>query len=211
MASLSIQEELDLPADPDTVFAYLSDPNRVVHCLPGAQLDEVTDDGSYAGSIKVKLGAVSIAYRGTARFHEVDSDSRRLRLEGKGREKGGQGSVKMTMDSRVEESAGGSRIVVNAEVQLAGRVVRFARGMLESVSKEVFRQFTECLASTIGGSAVTDPNPQGDPASGGDSGQATDREAAAGHEPPSSGPQELNALALLWSTFLSWLKGLGRR
>lgn len=195
MASLEIQEELTLDAPPDTVFEYLSDPNRVVHCLPGAQLDEVREDGSYAGSIKVKLGAVSIAYRGTAEFHEVDPAARSLRLEGKGREKGGQGSVKMMMESRVDEADGGSRIVVHANVQLAGRVVRFARGMLEGVSKEVFRQFTECLASTIGSPSKAESEPIS--ASGNGVGEAA---------PPA--PRELNAFALLWSTFLSWLKRL---
>lgn len=199
MASLTIQEELTLDAPPDAVFEYLSDPNRVVHCLPGAQLDEVKDDGTYAGSIKIKLGAVSIAYRGTARFHEVDSEARSLRLEGKGREKGGQGSVKMMMESRVEAAEAGSRIVVNAEVQLAGRVVRFARGMLDNVSKEVFRQFTECLASTMGTGAESGSGDVGE------DGVLTGDQSA----PPA--PRELNALALLWSTFLSWLKRFGGR
>jgi len=195
MATLKIQEELTLEAHPDTVFEYLSDPNRVVHCLPGAQLDELREDGTYAGSIKVKLGAVSIAYKGTARFHEVDAEARSLRLEGKGREKAGQGSVKMMMESRVEALDPGSRIVVDAEVQLAGRVVRFARGMLDSVSKEVFRQFTECLAATIG--QGTGPASDG----GAD-------EPGGAPTPVPVAPRELNALGLVWSTFRSWLRGL---
>ena len=149
MSTLRIEERFTVDVPPARVFEYLTDPQRIVGCLPGASLSEVTDDGVYHGNIRVKLGAASIAYRGSMSFTEVDADAGLMRVEGAGRERTGAGGVKLVMEGRVLEVDEGSEVVVDARVKLAGKIVRFARGMLQSVSREVFRQFSECFARTI--------------------------------------------------------------
>ena len=158
MSTLRIEERFTVDVPPAQVFEYLSDPRRIVGCLPGASIDRVTEDGVYHGGIRVKLGAASIAYRGSMSFTEVDADAGLMRVEGGGRERTGAGGVKLVMEGRVVEAEGGTEVIVDAQVRLAGKIVRFARGMLQSVSREVFRQFSECFARTIaeGGDAAAD-------------------------------------------------------
>ena len=189
MSSLTIEERFTLEAPAKRVFDYLKDPERVVVCLPGASIDERTEEGDYKGSIKVKLGTASIAYKGTMRFLEVDEENFRVRLEGKGRERSGGGSVKMTMESQVIPTDGGCEVVVESEVQLAGKIVRFARGMIQNVAQEVFRQFTACLATMV----ETD---------GADDGSSADEVQHA------VVPAELSAFGLLLSAVRSWLARL---
>lgn len=155
MSRLTIQERFELPAPPDRVFQTLVDPERVVTCLPGASLegrDEEAEGRVYRGRITVKVGAVSIGYRGTAEFEEVDEAQRRVRVRATGREKSGSGSARMTMESRVEEGEdGGSVVTVDAEVEVAGKIVRFGRGMIERISAEIFKDFTACLEGRVTG------------------------------------------------------------
>ena len=147
----------------------------------------MSDDGSYKGSIRVKLGAASVAYRGSMAFVEVDPEARLVRLQGTGRERGGAGSVRMVMESRVVESGAGSEVIVEAEVQLAGKIVRFARGMLQSVSRQVFRQFAACLAELIA-----------DDVGGGGEGVPA----------PPSGQAGLNPARILLRVFANWVRRL---
>ncbi|MBX6365976.1 MAG: SRPBCC family protein, partial [Gemmatimonadetes bacterium] len=148
--AIRIQERFEVAAPPDQVWAYLVDPARVVRCLPGAELLETTDDGGFLGRMKVKVGPVTTAYRGTARFLEVDAERRRARLTGSGQETAGAGSARMTMASEVVELPGGrTEVRVDVEVDVVGKVVQFGRGLIEEVSRQLFHQFAECARATL--------------------------------------------------------------
>lgn len=164
-----VEETFRIEAPPERVWAYLVDPERVVGCLPGAELVEVVDEDEFRGRISVSVGPVSVAYRGTATFAEVNADARRVRIEASGEEASGPGSASMTMESTVTEVGGGAEVKVTADVEVAGKIVQFGRGMIETVSEQLFRQFTDCARSTLegaerretdgGGAATTDPSP----------------------------------------------------
>jgi len=185
MSTLKIEERFELDASADEAWAYLSRPERIVVCLPGAELTEVIDERNYAGSVKVKLGAVAMEYLGKAEFTEVDPEKRVVRMEGKGRERRGGGTVSLTMESTVHELEGGRcEVTVLADIQLAGKIVRFGRGMIQAVTAEVFKEFTARLAAEL----------------------ATDEPAGAESAGPS--PEALSLLPLLLRSFRSWLRRL---
>lgn len=150
MANLTINERFTIDADPEIVWGYLIDPERIVRCLPGAEFLGQEGENTYAGAVKVKVGAVSMSYKGKAVFEEVDHEARFVRIVGRGREKSGSGTATMTMESRVVATdSGGAEVTVEAQVKLAGKIVRFGRGMIETISAEIFREFTVRLADAI--------------------------------------------------------------
>ena len=150
MSSVTIHERFTLDAAPDRVWAYLVDPTRIVVCLPGAELTGQDDERTYSGVVSVKLGAVKMSYRGKVVFEEVDEERYFVRIVGKGQEKTGSGTATMTMESRVTATdGGGTEVSVNADVVLAGKIVRFGRGMIQSVSEGIFQEFTTRLAAAI--------------------------------------------------------------
>lgn len=205
MSSLEIEERFTIDAPAEEVWRFLIDPARVVVCLPGAQLDSTDDDGAYHGAVKVRVGAVTVQYKGSMTFEELDHERRFVRMVGKGKEKGGAGSVMMTMESTVRElDGGGTEVTVESTVQLAGRIVRFGRGMIEVVSKEIFKQFTACMTEKL-----ASPSTGAGPGSGTDegTGDAAAADPAARSEAPAE-PQALAALPLLFRAFRSWLLGL---
>jgi len=160
-------------------------------CLPGAELLSVEDDGTYQGRVRVKVGAVTVNYDGNMEFTAIDSDARRVEMLGKGRAKDG-GTATMTMKGHVEAlDPAGSRIHITAAVQLTGKIVRFGRGMIGAVSREVFSQFAECL-----GGLVTAAEEEAG-ASGADAGDGEAHGDASDTAPP------LSALGLLFRTLLS--------
>ncbi len=149
--AFKIEERFEVRAPVERVWKYLIDPARVVECLPGAELVEVTDAENFVGAIKVKVGPLAMSYKGKAKFTEVNEETHQVRMVGDGREVGGSGSTKVTMLSTVAPLAngGGSEVVVNAEVELVGKIVQFGRGMIEEVSRQMFRQFSTCVRAKL--------------------------------------------------------------
>jgi carbon monoxide dehydrogenase subunit G len=141
-----IEEQFEVRAPVNRVWEYLIDPARVVVCIPGAELLETQDERTFLGAVKVKVGPVAMSYKGQIKFTEVDEQNHQVRMVGEGREAGGAGSAKVNMLSKVTPiDAGGALVVVSAEVDLVGKVVQFGRGMIEEVSKQLFRQFSACV------------------------------------------------------------------
>lgn len=148
--AFKIEERFEVQAPVEKVWKYMIDPQRVVHCLPGAELLEVHDDQSFLGAIKVKVGPLAMSYKGKAQFTEVNEETHQVRMVGDAREVGGSGSTKVSMLSTVSALPnGGSEVVVNADVDLVGKIVQFGRGMIEEVSRQMFRQFSACVKKQL--------------------------------------------------------------
>ena len=141
-----IEEEFEVRAPVERIWEFLIDPAKVVVCIPGAELLESQDQHTYLGAVKVKVGPVTMSYRGAMKFTEVNPETHQVCLVGEGRETGGAGSAKVTMRSKLTpHDGGGVLVVVNAEVDLVGKIVQFGRGMIEEVSRQLFRQFSTCV------------------------------------------------------------------
>ncbi|HEX4683826.1 MAG TPA: SRPBCC family protein [Gemmatimonadaceae bacterium] len=148
--SLQIRESFQLNAPADRVWDYLTDPRCVVTCLPGAELVSVESADTYVGRVKVKVGPVTAAYDGKVTMLERDETRRVVRMRGEGREAGGSGSATMTMTSTVVAlTRNTTRVEVAADIDIVGRIMQFGRGMIESVNKQLFKQFTACLIGVL--------------------------------------------------------------
>ena len=148
--AFKIEERFEVQAPVERVWEYLIDPKRVVECLPGAELLEQKDDGSFLGAIKVKVGPLAMSYKGQGKFTEINAETHQVRMVGDAREVSGSGSTKVSMLSTVAPLAsGGCEISVSADVDLVGKIVQFGRGMIEEVSRQMFKQFSECVKKKL--------------------------------------------------------------
>ena len=205
-----IEETIRVEAPLDRVWRYIIDPYRVVRCLPGAELTGEEAERTYLGRVKVKVGPVTASYSGRAQLADVDEASHSVRLTGDGRETGGAGSARLVMTSRVIALPGGAtEIRVEADVDIAGKIVQFGRGMIDGVSKQLFRQFADCVRAELetplpAAAASTTPSTTPSPALAGSPAAA----------PPSSPPavEPVRALPLvlkwLWSALLDLIRRL---
>ena len=139
--AIEIKETLQVAAPIERVWDFVIDPQRVVTCMPGAALDEVVDDKTFLGTVKVKLGAITTKYKGRVEFANVDAQAHSIQMVAEGRETGG-GTAKGTIDMRVNEFPEGPvELVIEAGIDLTGRVMQVGRGMIQGVSHQLFKQF----------------------------------------------------------------------
>jgi carbon monoxide dehydrogenase subunit G len=201
--AFKIEERFEVQAPVERVWQYLIDPKRVVQCLPGAELLEQQDERTFVGAIKVKVGPLSMSYKGQGKFTEINEETHQVRMVGDAREVGGSGSTKVSMLSTVSPLAnGGSEVLVNADIDLFGKIVQFGRGMIEEVSRQMFRQFSTCVKKQL---EVAEKTPGSDQSAG----------LGAKTEPPPQAIPEAKAVAAaplafraLWAIIVRFFKGL---
>jgi len=150
MSTIELHERLTLDSPPDRVWDFLIDPYKTVACLPGSELTGQEDERTFTGAVKMKVGAVRVSYGGTVVFEEVDEERRYVRIVGTGRETTGSGSAQMTMESSVSPAEGGAtEVTIDAQVRVTGKLVRFGRGMIDTVFAQVLQDFRTRLAEQL--------------------------------------------------------------
>lgn len=137
-------------------WAVLTDVERIAPCLPGAQLQEIEGE-IYRGVVKVKLGAISTAFKGQAKFVERDDERHVAVLHGEGRDTTGKGNADAHITARLEaldEST--TKCVVETELHITGKVAQFGRGIMGDVSKKLIAQFAHNLNTMIEAGATVE-------------------------------------------------------
>ena len=155
---MQLENSFQVSAPPDKVFAYLLDINKVVGCVPGAELTEVVDESTFKGKVKVKVGPITVAYSGTARIAERDESERMATLSAEGRETTGPGSARASAQMRVQTAGENSLVTITTEYHVAGRVAQFGRGVMEDVSRRPIQEMATCIQA-MGAEGLRDHHP----------------------------------------------------
>lgn len=197
--AFKIEERFAVQAPVERVWQYMIDPKRVVECLPGAELLEQQDERTFLGAIKVKVGPLAMSYKGQAKFTEINEETHQVRMVGDAREVGGSGSTKVSMLSTVSPLAGGGcEVLVSADIDLVGKIVQFGRGMIEEVSRQMFRQFSACVRQQL--EVAEEPQPLDQPAA-----EPVPQPAPPEPKPVAAAPLAFRAL---WAIIARFFKGL---
>jgi carbon monoxide dehydrogenase subunit G len=166
---VEFENSFTVQAPIDEVYEALLDLERVTPAMPGAQVLEKTGDDSYKVAIKVKLGPVSMTYRGDVTIVERDPSAHSAVLEVKAKEARGQGSANATVTMALREDGGATAGTMKARVQLAGKAAAMGRGVIEDVSRRLVQTFADNLEGILGSEepGVEREPPVGEPAAGG--------------------------------------------
>ena len=146
---MQLENSFQVSAPPERVFAYLLDINKVVGCVPGAELTEVVDATTFKGKVKVKVGPITVAYSGTARIADRNEAERTATLVAEGRETTGPGSARASALMKVQTAGEGSLVEIVTEYHVAGRVAQFGRGVMEDVSRRLIGDMASCIQANV--------------------------------------------------------------
>jgi carbon monoxide dehydrogenase subunit G len=143
--------------------------------MPGATVDEVDGD-VVNGRIKVKVGPVSLTYKGTAKFTERNPETRVVVVDAAGKETRGAGTASATVRASLAPDASGSgtEVTMHTTMNVTGRPAQFGRGVMVEVGGKLVEQFAANLAKLIAGET----------GSGGDAGSGDAGTGGAGSSAP---------------------------
>jgi len=153
---VKIDLEFTVGVPVDQAWGRMLDLKKVAPCLPGAAIQEEIGDGEYAGTMKVEIGPIAVGYKGTVKFEETTQRDHRAVLQATGRETRGQGTASATIVSTLREDGDGTRVNVEADLMLTGRVAQFGRGIAQGVATEMLDEFAACLEREISGGTAAE-------------------------------------------------------
>jgi len=187
---MELQHRFTVPASVATTWAMFNDLESIAPCFPGAALTSVEGD-DFAGTVKVKLGPVSLQYSGTGTFIERDEANHTARFEAKGKDKRGNGTAAASVTAMLSPSESGTDVDVRTDLAVTGKPAQFGRGLMQDVSDKLLDRFVACLSDKL-----TSPEPAAEePAPAGDAGPSAEPASASGPAASSSGAAEASGVA----------------
>jgi uncharacterized protein len=136
-------------------WEFLTDVERVAPCLPGATLLSVDGD-EFTGAVKVKVGPITVSYKGEAAFQEKDAAAQRMVLKANGKETRGNGNAAAVVTAQLKDEGDATSVVITTDLTISGKAAQFGRGVLADVATNLIGQFAKRLeAELLGGSTPT--------------------------------------------------------
>jgi uncharacterized protein len=149
--AVKIEKTFQVPEPLEKVWAFLSDPRKVVTCVPGAQITEQVDDRNYKGAISVKVGPSVTDYKGEVQIVRLDPAAHEIEILGKGQDVRGKGSASMKMTGKLRELPDGTEVVSVSELNVVGILAQMGSRVINEVSNIMFGQFTDCFRQKLQG------------------------------------------------------------
>jgi carbon monoxide dehydrogenase subunit G len=150
--SMEMDHSFTVPVPPERAWDVLLDVEGIAPCMPGATVEEF-DGEVVTGRIKVKVGPVSLTYRGTAKFIERDPEAQVVVVEATGKETRGSGTASATVRASLEpeDSGQATKVTMHTTMNVTGRPAQFGRGVMVEVGGKLVEKFAENLAQLITG------------------------------------------------------------
>ncbi len=147
---MQLEHTFTVPVGIDDAWKVLLDIERVAPCMPGAALETVDGD-DFTGSVKVKLGPISLTYKGKASFVEKDEAAHRAKIDAQGRDSRGNGTAGAIVTATLTaDGASSTRVDVLTDLNITGKPAQFGRGVMVDVGNKLIGQFADALSAQLG-------------------------------------------------------------
>ncbi|HEY3681507.1 MAG TPA: SRPBCC family protein [Streptosporangiaceae bacterium] len=147
---MELEHEFTIPVPVDRAWPVLLDVERVAPCMPGASLDSVDGD-AFTGRLKVKVGPITVTYKGDARITKKDADEHAVTMEASGKEARGTGTAAATVDAQLHAEGDNTRVTVRTNFNVTGKPAQFGRGVMSDVGGKLIDKFAERLEAQLSG------------------------------------------------------------
>jgi uncharacterized protein len=148
---MRFENEFDVDAPIESVWDAVLDVERVAPTVPGAQVLERTGDDAYQVAIKVRVGPMSMTYRGEVQIAERDDDAHRAVMKARAKESRGQGTADADVTMQLRGENGRTAATVTTEVELSGKAATMGHGVLQDVAGRLVQTFARNLAAMLEG------------------------------------------------------------
>jgi len=140
--AVKIEKSFQVKEPVEKVWAFLSDPRKVVTCVPGAQITDQVDEKTYKGAISVKVGPSVTDYKGEVEIVKLDPQGHEIEILGKGQDVRGKGSASMKMTGKLTAlPQGGTEVVSVSELNVVGILAQMGSRVINEVSNILFEKF----------------------------------------------------------------------
>ncbi|MEI6688534.1 MAG: SRPBCC family protein [Thermoleophilia bacterium] len=149
-----IENDFDVAATPDDTYALMTDVERVAPCIPGATITGQREDGAYDALVTMKMGPMSLTYKGVIEIVEQDDAAKTAVMRAKATEAKGQGTAQATLTMNISDAGDGkTNVKVGSDILVTGRVAQMGRGIMTDVAGKMIGEMAKAMEATLVASA----------------------------------------------------------
>jgi carbon monoxide dehydrogenase subunit G len=149
-----IENDFDVAATPDDTYALMTDVERVAPCIPGATITGQREDGAYDALVTMKMGPMSLTYKGVIEIVEQDDAAKTAVMRAKATEAKGQGTAQATLTMNISDAGNGkTNVKVGSDILVTGRVAQMGRGIMTDVAGKMIGEMAKAMEATLVASA----------------------------------------------------------
>ena len=147
---MEFQYRYSVRATPEELWELVSDIPTVGMCIPGASEVIAESDGSYRGTVKVRVGPVALTLNGKLTVEASDAEAGRIVLTGEGADGRVPGSVRVRITMSVEpKDAEYTDLVVDSEANILGKLGEFGQGIIRRKADGIMKDFGQNLSDKM--------------------------------------------------------------
>ncbi|MEO1052313.1 MAG: SRPBCC family protein [Bacteroidota bacterium] len=155
----NIDKSFEVEQSVDVVWKYLSNPEEVVTCVPGAKITERIDDTNYKGAVSLKIGPVTSSFSGQVTLEKLDEAASEMVIFAKGSDAKGKGNASMRLSGIINNDGGMTKVDTSMELSITGKLAQFGARMITDVSNHIFEQFVNNFKAMLAEKAETPSEP----------------------------------------------------
>ncbi|HMJ36205.1 MAG TPA: SRPBCC family protein [Baekduia sp.] len=154
---MEFENTFQVQAPVEEVWDLLLDVERIAPCMPGASVLEQTGDDAYKVAVKVRLGPMTMNYKGDVEILDKDAGAHQATMRAKAKEARGQGTASASIRMALREQDGGTAASITTEMQMSGKAAAMGQGVIKDVAASLTDTFAQNLAALIdaGGRAAS--------------------------------------------------------
>ncbi|WP_214368850.1 SRPBCC family protein [Pseudonocardia sp. H11422] len=146
---MQLENKFTIAAPIEEAWAALNNPETVAPCFPGATLESYEND-SFTGTVKVKLGPISLTYKGKGTYVDRDDAAHKVIIDASGRDSRGNGTANAKVTGTMKaDGPDKTEVTMVTDMTITGRPAQFGRGVISDVSDKIIGQFASCLADKL--------------------------------------------------------------
>ena len=148
---MNLSHKITVAAPRAKVWEFLMDIPRVGKCIPGVESVEALGDNKYKGTVKQRVGPISVTLDGVMTIVEADEQAGRAAMTAEGSDKriGGAVRAKMTMQVR-ELSPNETELSVDTDANIGGRLGEFGGAVIKKKADQTMEQFAKNISTQVG-------------------------------------------------------------
>jgi carbon monoxide dehydrogenase subunit G len=141
-----------LSADPDKVWAVITDPAVLARTIPGCETLEQVGDDEYKMNVSVGVGAIRGTYAGEVKLTDQQRPKSYV-MHASGA--GAPGNARATVTINLEQGeAGTTTLTYSADAVIGGPVAGVGQRMITGVAKRMAGQFFKAIDDELTGAVV---------------------------------------------------------
>jgi uncharacterized protein len=144
---MQLQGRFPLPTTVDGAWAYVSDPVKVIECVPGLQSYTVGENKRISATVQVSIGFIRGTFQTNTKVTKEDPSTHTATLELSGT--GAGSGFGATVNIGVDPAGTESELSWDANVNISGPLGGLAKPLVEGNIKKIIGQLFDCVKAKL--------------------------------------------------------------